>query len=111
MVGNIAVFGNLHVWTADTQRPEERQAWLAQLDELIALKPTVVVPGHMAAGAPLDATSIRTTRDYLQRFDAEATKASDANALIGAMKTAYPDAGLGLALDIGAKVRKGEMAW
>lgn len=111
VVGNVAVFGNLHVWTADTQRPEERQAWLAQLDELIALKPMVVVPGHMAAGTPLDATSIRTTRDYLQRFDAEAIKASDANALIGAMKTAYPDAGLGLALDIGAKVRKGEMSW
>jgi len=27
------------------------------------------------------------------------------------MKQAYPDAGLGVALDIGAKVNKGEMKW
>ncbi|MEK8030814.1 MBL fold metallo-hydrolase [Ideonella sp. DXS29W] len=111
VVGNVAVFGRLHVWTADTQRLEERQAWLAQLDELAALKPTLVVPGHMAANTPLDASSIRYTRDYLQRFDAEAARAADAKALIDAMKAAYPDAGLGVALDIGAKVRKGEMAW
>ena len=33
------------------------------------------------------------------------------NALIEAMKKAYPDAGLGIALEIGAKVNKGEMKW
>jgi len=27
------------------------------------------------------------------------------------MKKAYPEAGLGIALDIGAKVNKGEMKW
>jgi len=27
------------------------------------------------------------------------------------MKAAYPDAGLAVALDIGAKVNKGEMKW
>jgi len=31
--------------------------------------------------------------------------------LIDAMKAAYPDAGLFVALDIGAKVNKGEMKW
>ena len=29
VVGNIAIFGNLHVWTADTQKASERQAWTA----------------------------------------------------------------------------------
>ena len=111
IVGNIAVFGNLHVWTADTQKPSERQAWFAQLDEMQALKPATVVPGHMAAGTALDASSIAYTRDYLQRFDAEAAKASNAADLIEAMQKAYPRAGLGVALDIGAKVNKGEMKW
>jgi len=111
VVGNIAIFGNLHVWTADTQRPSERSAWYAQLDEIEALKPTTVVPGHMAAGTALDASNIRYTRDYLKRFDTEADKAKTAAELIEAMKTAYPNAGLGIALDIGAKVRKGEMQW
>jgi glyoxylase-like metal-dependent hydrolase (beta-lactamase superfamily II) len=111
IVGNIAVFGNLHVWTADTQKPSERQAWCAQLDEMQALKPATVVPGHMAAGTALDASSIAYTREYLQRFDAEAAKARNAADLIEAMQKAYPRAGLGVALDIGAKVNKGEMKW
>jgi glyoxylase-like metal-dependent hydrolase (beta-lactamase superfamily II) len=111
IAGNIAIFGNLHVWTADTQKASERKAWLAQLDEIEALKPTTVVPGHMAAGTALDAGAIRYTRGYLQRFDAEAAKAKNAAELIEAMKKAYPQAGSGIALDIGAKVNKGEMPW
>ncbi len=111
VVGNIAIFGGLHVWTADTQKASERQAWLAQLDEIAALKPDTVVPGHMQAGTPLDASSIAYTRSYLQRFEAESAKAANAAALIQAMKQAYPQAGMGLALDIGAKVNKGEMKW
>lgn len=111
IAGNIAIFGNLHVWTADTQKPAERQAWFAQLDEIEALKPLTVVPGHMAPGTALDANAIRYTRDYLQRFDAEAAKVKTAAELIAAMQQAYPQAGLGIALDIGAKVNKGEMQW
>ena len=111
IVGNIGVFGNLHVWTADTQKASERQAWLAQLDEMQALRPTLVVPGHMAAGTALDDSAIRYTREYLQRFEAELPKARNAAELIAALKSAYPQAGLGIALDIGAKVNKGEMKW
>jgi glyoxylase-like metal-dependent hydrolase (beta-lactamase superfamily II) len=111
IVGNIGVFGNLHVWTADTQKPSERQAWLAQLDEMLALQPTLVVPGHMTAGTATDASAITYTRDYLKRFEAELPKAANAAELIATMQKAYPKAGLGMALDIGAKVNKGEMKW
>jgi glyoxylase-like metal-dependent hydrolase (beta-lactamase superfamily II) len=111
IAGNIAIFGNLHVWTADTQKASERKAWFAQLDEIEALKPSTVIPGHMAAGTALDASAIRYTREYLQRFDLEAAKAKNGAELIDAMKKAYPQAGLGIALDIGAKVNKGEMQW
>lgn len=111
IVGNIGVFNGLHVWTADTQTPAERQAWLAQLDEMQALHPAVVVPGHMAAGSAQDATAIAYTRTQLQRFEAEAAKASNSAELVQAMQKAYPNAGMGMALDIGAKVIKGEMKW
>ncbi len=111
IAGNIAIFGNLHVWTADTQKPSERKAWLAQLDEIEALQPATVVPGHMAAGTALDMGAVRYTRDYLLRFDAEAAQAQSGADLIERMKKAYPQAGLGLALEIGAKVNKGEMPW
>lgn len=111
IAGNIAIFGNLHVWTADTQKASERQAWFAQLDEIEALQPATVVPGHMAAGTALDASAISYTRDYLRRFDVEAGKAKTGAELIEAMKQAYPQVAPGIALDIGAKVAKGEMPW
>lgn len=112
VVGNIAVFGNMHVWTADTPTVAQRQAWVAQLDEMKALQPAIVVPGHMAAGTPIDSVAaIDFTRDYLLRFDAEAQQAKDSAALIDAMKRAYPTLPPSMSLDIGAKVVTGEMKW
>lgn len=111
VVGGVNVFGQLHAWTADTQSPAERAAWLSKLDAMAALQPSVVVPGHMLPGTAQDLSAVNHTRAYLQRFEAELPKAADAAALIAAMKAAYPQAGLGIALDIGAKVNKGEMKW
>lgn len=111
ITGNVGVVGNLHVWTADTQKPEEQKAWVAQLKEMQALKPEVVIPGHMQAGAAMDGTAIEHTLTYLQRFDAEAAKAKNSAELATAMKQAYPNAGGATSLDIGTKVRKGEMKW
>ncbi len=111
IAGNIAILGNLHAWTADTQLLAERQAWIAQLDEMLALHPTLVVPGHMQAGTKLDDSSIRFTRDYLIRYEQELSRATKSADLIDAMQKAYPTAGLGFALDLGAKVNKGEMKW
>jgi glyoxylase-like metal-dependent hydrolase (beta-lactamase superfamily II) len=112
IVGNIGVFGNMHVWTADTQTAAERAAWVAQLDEMAALKPELVVPGHMRAGTKLDASAITFTKDYLQAFEKALPVAKTSGELINAMKLAYPQVTDGaMSLDIGAKVNKGEMKW
>lgn len=39
IAGNVGVFNDMHLWLADTQTVQSRQAWLAQLDEMIALNP------------------------------------------------------------------------
>ncbi|MBY0411014.1 MAG: MBL fold metallo-hydrolase, partial [Burkholderiaceae bacterium] len=108
---NIGVFGNMHVWTADTQTVAERSAWVAQLDEMVALQPTVVVPGHMLPGTTLDVTAVTYTKGYLHTFEKNAAATKTSAELIDAMKKAYPAAPMGLSLDIGAKVNKGEMKW
>jgi hypothetical protein len=41
----------------------------------------------------------------------ELVRAADSAALVAAMKRRYPDAGMGVALDIGTKVAKREMKW
>jgi glyoxylase-like metal-dependent hydrolase (beta-lactamase superfamily II) len=112
IVGNIGVFGDMHVWTADTQTVAERAAWVAQLDEMAALKPQLVVPGHMKAGTQVDASTIAFTKDYLQSFEKNLSTSQNSAELIGAMQKAYPQVTDGaLSLDIGAKVNKGEMKW
>jgi hypothetical protein len=70
-----------------------------------------VIPGHSLPDAPRDTTQVTYTKDYLARYEVELAKAANAAALIDAMKAAYPKSGLGIALEIGAKVNKGEMKW
>ena len=109
--GGVLVFSGVHVWTADTATAEGRAAWVKTLDAMAARKPAVVVPGHMAPAAATDASAIRYTREYLVAFEEELAKAADSAALIAAMTRRYPSAGMGVALQIGAKVAKGEMKW
>lgn len=111
IVGGVQIFGDLHVWTADSQPKKERADWVKSLDKIAALKPDLVIPGHMKAGSAQNATAITFTRDYLITFENELAKAKDSTALIAAMKAHYPNAGLDIALEIGAKVNKGEMKW
>lgn len=112
IVGNIGVFGNMHVWTADTQSTAERAAWLAQLDEMAALQPALVIPGHMQVGTKVDASTITFTKDYLQTFEKQLAVSKNSADLIHAMQQSYPQlTGGAMSLDIGAKVSKGEMKW
>ena len=111
IAGGVNVFGGLHLWTADTQSVQERADWAKKLGAMAALQPATVIPGHSAPGAKQDASQITWSQAYLARYEQELPKAGDSGALIGTMKQAYPDAGLGIALDIGAKVNKGEMKW
>lgn len=112
IVGDIGVFGGMHVWTADTQTPALRAAWVAQLDEMAALQPELVIPGHMKAGTAVDASAIRFTKDYLQTFENNLAANTTSAALIDAMKKSYPQLTDGaMSLDIGAKVNTGEMKW
>jgi glyoxylase-like metal-dependent hydrolase (beta-lactamase superfamily II) len=111
VVGGVLVFNGLHVWTADSQTAQARQHWLSALKQIDGLKPVTVVPGHFQPGAPLTPAAVGYTRDYLVTFAAETAKAANADALISRMKQLYPQAGLDSALDISAKVAKGEMKW
>ena len=105
------VYGGLHPWIADVPTPDDRAAWIRALDGIIARNPKIVVPGHMAPDAAVDLSAIEHTRKYLLAFEEELAKAADAAALKSAMEARFPNLGMGVALDIGSKVAKGEMKW
>ncbi|QYN33818.1 MBL fold metallo-hydrolase [Pseudonocardia sp. DSM 110487] len=111
ILGGVLLFQQEHVWVADTPTPKDRSAWIDLLDEMAALDPRLVVPGHRLPGTPADASAITATRDYLLAFEEELGKAADGAALTAALIERYPDNGMQIAAQIGAKVAKGEMTW
>jgi glyoxylase-like metal-dependent hydrolase (beta-lactamase superfamily II) len=111
ILGGVLLFQREHVWVADTAKPEQRAAWIGVLDEMTALDPDLVVPGHRLPGTPADASAIAATRDYLVAFEEELATAPDGAALTAALTARYPDHGMLIAAQIGAKVAKGEMTW
>jgi glyoxylase-like metal-dependent hydrolase (beta-lactamase superfamily II) len=111
IAGGVNVYAGLHLWTADAQSVQERADWARKLGTMAALQPTTVVPGHSLPSQKQDASQLTWSQTYLARYEQELPKAANSGALIDAMKKAYPEAGLGIALEIGAKVNKGEMKW
>ena len=112
VVGGVLVNGdNMHIWTADTQTAKSRKQWVEALDEIAALKPQIVVPGHFLPGAAHTVEAVKFTRDYLLTLEKELPKAKDSAALIAAMKKHYPQLKDDSSLQLSAKVLKGEMQW
>jgi glyoxylase-like metal-dependent hydrolase (beta-lactamase superfamily II) len=111
ILGGVLLFQHEHVWVADTPTPADRAVWIEVLDEMAALEPALVVPGHRLPGTPADASAISNTREYLVAFEEELTKAADGPALTEALVGRYPAHGMQIAAQIGAKVAKGEMTW
>ena len=109
--GGVLIFNGVHVWTADTNSAELRAAWIANLEKLAALKPSIVVAGHMAPEAKNDLSGVEHTIAYLKAFEEELAKAKGSAALKTAMEARFPGLGMGVALDIGSKVATGEMKW
>jgi len=102
LIGGDVVFNDMHVYTAETDS-QARRKWLNSLKTIRALQPSVVIPGHSKAGAPLDAsTAAAFTETYLLVFEEELKSAKDPGGLIEAMKKRFPSADLLLAIERGA---------
>jgi hypothetical protein len=106
----VLIFANEHVWTADTPTGDQIAAWTQLLEEMKALEPDLVVPGHRTPDAAADVTAIDRTRDYLAVFQ-EVVAAVPDGAATEALIRRYPAAGMQIAAQIGPKVAKNEMKW
>jgi glyoxylase-like metal-dependent hydrolase (beta-lactamase superfamily II) len=111
IIGGVSLFSGLHLWTADAATPERKAAWKQKLDMMDALNPLVVIPAHVKDKAILDKSVISYNKKYLSDYESELAKAANSTDLIAAMVKLYPQAGLMMGLEIGAKVNKGEMKW
>ncbi|KAA2301053.1 MBL fold metallo-hydrolase, partial [Clostridioides difficile] len=85
--------------------------WRHLLDQIIALNPERVIPGHYLGTSAGDISSVTFTRDYIAKFEAVAETAKDSKELIAAMEKAYPDFKNTGDLETSAQVIKGEISW
>ncbi|WP_429038855.1 Vmh family MBL fold metallo-hydrolase [Aeromonas media] len=109
--GGVPVYSGVHVWMADSQTKAARSNWVKALDNLLALKPERVVPGHFLGTAPKGTAAVTFTRDYVQRFEQALASAKNSDQLIDGLKKAFPSLPVDDGLVIGAKVNMGEMKW
>src|ERR1700689_1001989 len=68
IVAGDVVYNQCRIYVGDTT-PESRKNWIAALDRLAALNPSMVVAGHKKPGAPDSPSTIQDTRRYLEDFD------------------------------------------
>ncbi len=90
IVAGDVVYNQCHMYVGDTT-PESRKNWIADLDRLAALNPTMVVAGHKKPGAPDSPSAIQDTKRYLQDFDRLKQSAASDEELFKQMTALYPD--------------------
>ena len=89
VVAGDVVYNQCHMYVGDTT-PESRKNWVAALDGLAALEPSMVVAGHKKPGAPDSPSTIEDTKRYLLDFDRLQKTATSDEELFNKMTELYP---------------------
>ena len=91
--GDIA-YNNIHMWLRNST-PDSRQAWLASLDAVAALKPSTIITGHKDPDAPDDNATrvLDQSRRYIEDFDQTVATSSTPHEVMDVMLAKYPTYG------------------
>src|SRR5580658_3244826 len=90
IVAGDVVYNQCRMYVGDTT-PESRKNWIADLERLAALNPTMVVAGHKKPGAPDSPAAIQETMRYLEDFDLAQKAATSDQDLFDRMTALYPN--------------------
>jgi glyoxylase-like metal-dependent hydrolase (beta-lactamase superfamily II) len=96
------VYSGIHPWTAETNAAS-RKDWIATIDKISALGPTIVVAGHKRPDLKDDPAALQATKSYLVAFDEAAAASKTADELQAKMKSKYPALGMDVILKFGAE--------
>ena len=88
------VYNNIHMWLWNST-PASREAWLASLDAVAALKPSTIIAGHKDPAAPDDDANrvLDQSRRYIEDFEQAVARSSTPSEVIDAMLARYPGYG------------------
>lgn len=100
VVAGDVVFSGVHFGVPSGN---SRTEWLKTLDQIAALKPAVVIPGHQVAGAKNDLSAVEFMKAYMQDWDKAVAASKNADEFRAQMKTRYPNLGMENQLNNGAQ--------
>jgi hypothetical protein len=91
LISGDIVYNNIHMWLWNST-PDSREAWLASLDAVAALKPSTIITGHKDPDAPDDNATrvLDQSRRYIEDFDQTVAKSSTPCEVIDVMLAKYP---------------------
>jgi glyoxylase-like metal-dependent hydrolase (beta-lactamase superfamily II) len=78
------VYNNVHMMMYEADEAK-REAWIASIDAVAALKPEIVVAGHKSVGAPDLPQNLEASQKYLRDFTAVANESDTVDNLVHAM--------------------------
>lgn len=110
LLGGILVSTDGHLFMADTKTVENQEQWIKDLNELAALEPKTVIPGHFGEGNDFSEKNIEFTSHYIEKFIDVEKESKNSEEVIEKMKKAYPNLPEG-SLEMSAKVVTGEQPW
>jgi glyoxylase-like metal-dependent hydrolase (beta-lactamase superfamily II) len=80
-------------------RPEPRQNWQKTVDQIAALKPAIVIPGHEGPGATRDMRAIEWMKKYMADWDANVARSKAAADMRSNVLAQYPGLGMEFTLN------------
>ena len=80
-------------------RDAARENWRKTIDQIAALKPAVVVPGHEGRGATRDMRSIEFMKQYIADWDANVARSKTAAEMRANVLKQYPGLGMEFTLN------------
>jgi glyoxylase-like metal-dependent hydrolase (beta-lactamase superfamily II) len=80
-------------------RDAARENWRKTIDQITALKPAVVVPGHEGPGATRDMRSIEFMKQYIADWDANVARSKTAAEMRANVLKQYPGLGMEFTLN------------
>jgi len=80
-------------------RDKARENWSKTIDQIMALAPAIVVPGHEGPGATRDMRSIQFMKKYIADWDANVASSKDAAEMKAKVLAQYPGLGMEFTLN------------
>ncbi len=84
-------------------RGKAREDWSKTIDQITALQPVIIVPGHEGPGATRDMRSIQFMKKYIADWDSNVASSKDAAEMKAKVLAQYP--GLGMEFTLNDRIK------